>query len=75
VEGLGRGVDVKILINGEPRCVGRARTVAELVGELELVPATLLIEHNGTALHRNEWNLRSVHEGDRIELVRVVAGG
>jgi len=34
-----------------------------------------LIEHNGLALHRHEWPERSLGEGDRIELIRVVAGG
>ena len=32
-------------------------------------------EHNGVALHRHEWPQRSLAEGDRVEFVRVVAGG
>jgi thiamine biosynthesis protein ThiS len=35
----------------------------------------VLIEHNATALHQREWEERLVAEGDRIEFVRVVAGG
>lgn len=62
-------------INGEPREVARSRTVAELVEELELPAPTLLIEHNGTALHRAEWSSAAVADGDRLELLRVVAGG
>ncbi|MBV9008478.1 MAG: sulfur carrier protein ThiS [Verrucomicrobia bacterium] len=65
----------KVTVNGKPRAVTRARNVSELIDELKLVPATLLIEHNGTALHRSEWSSRSLKEGDQIELVRVVAGG
>ena len=64
-----------VVLNGEPRFLAGARNVAELVSELRLVPATLLVEHNGTALHRHEWNSRPINDGDRIELVRVVAGG
>ncbi|MGI9114141.1 MAG: sulfur carrier protein ThiS [Chthoniobacterales bacterium] len=66
---------MNVLVNGERRAVSAARNVAEFVNELELIPATLLIEHNGIALHRDEWGARDLNEGDRIELVRVVAGG
>jgi sulfur carrier protein len=64
-----------VVVNGEPRSVAAACNVAELVSELRVVPATLLIEHNGTALHRHEWNARLLSDGDRVELIRVVAGG
>jgi len=64
-----------IILNGESRSVAAATTIAALVRELNLLPATLLIEHNGLALHREEWNSRAVREGDKIELIRVVAGG
>lgn len=63
------------IVNGEPRSITAARNVAQLVSELQLVPATLLIEHNGVALHRDEWDSRLLSDGDRIELVRVAAGG
>lgn len=66
---------MRIALNGERMDSGSARTVAELVRGLELAPETVLIEHNGLALHRREWEQRSLAEGDRIEIVRVVAGG
>ena len=64
-----------ITLNGESRSVAPASTIDALVRELNLVPATLLIEHNGLALHRDEWNSRALCDGDKIELIRVVAGG
>ena len=64
-----------IILNGESRSVAAVTTIAALVRELNLLPATLLIEHNGLALHREEWNSRTVREGDKIEFIRVVAGG
>jgi thiamine biosynthesis protein ThiS len=66
---------MRIILNGESRLVAGAVTVSALVGELNLIPATLLIEHNGVALHREEWNSRALSEGDNIEFIRVVAGG
>ena len=64
-----------INLNGELRSVPPVSTIDALVRELNLVPATLLIEHNGLALHREEWTSRALREGDKIEFIRVVAGG
>ena len=64
-----------ISLNGERADARGAQTVAELVDRFELPPKTVLIEHNGLALHRKEWSERPLTEGDRIEVLRVVAGG
>ena len=66
---------MKIILNGEPRSVMDAATISALVRELNLIPATLLIEHNGLALHREEWKTRALRDGDKVEFIRVVAGG
>ena len=69
------GADLQtVWINGEKR-EALSKTVAELVTELGLVPSTLLVEHNGQALTRDEWNGRVVASGDRLELLRISAGG
>lgn len=62
-------------INGASREVNTVETVAELVAELHLVPETVLIEHNGVALRRNEWAARPLHDNDQIEVLQIVAGG
>ena len=66
---------MKIILNGETRSMGELTNISALVRELNLIPATLLIEHNGLALHREEWNSRALRDGDRVEFIRVVAGG
>ena len=66
---------MNISLNGQQTDAGGAKTIAELVNRLQLPPETILIEHNGLALHRHEWMERSIAEGDRVELIRVVAGG
>ena len=66
---------MKITVNGEPRSVAEPTTISTLVRELNLIPATLLIEHNGLALHREEWNSRALRDGDKVEFIRLVAGG
>ena len=64
-----------ILMNGESADARGAQNIEELVERFELPPQTVLIEHNGLALHRREWPARGLAEGDRIEILRVVAGG
>jgi sulfur carrier protein len=66
---------MKISLNGEPADTREAKTIAELVDRYQLPPQSILVEHNGVAVHRYEWEGRSLAEGDRIEFVRVVAGG
>lgn len=66
---------MEVVVNGETRALHRSHTIADFVGELELPAPTLLIEHNGTALHRSEWPTTPLADGDRIELLLVVAGG
>ena len=66
---------MKIVLNGEPRELAQARDVAALVAELALPAPALLVEHNGLALRRDEWPLRPLADGDRVEIVRIVAGG
>jgi sulfur carrier protein len=64
-----------ISLNGEKTNTRGATNVAELIERLELQAQSILIEHNGVALHRHEWRQRPLSEGDRLELLRVVAGG
>ncbi|HEY5792164.1 MAG TPA: sulfur carrier protein ThiS [Chthoniobacterales bacterium] len=65
---------VNIQINGGRQDV-RAAEVAGLMAELGLDPRTVLVEHNGRALHRREWPQVALAADDRIEILRVVAGG
>ena len=64
-----------ILLNGENTDARGASTVADLVDRYQLPSQSILIEHNGLALHRHEWPSRPLAEGDRIEFIRIVAGG
>ena len=66
---------MKLFINGEPREIDHARTIAEVIAALDLPAPALLVEHNDHALRREEWTDRPVGDGDRIEIIRIVAGG
>ena len=66
---------MRILVNGERADVRGAQNVAELIDGYKMPPQAVLVEHNGVALHRREWRERALAEGDRIEIIHVVAGG
>ena len=64
-----------ISLNGESVDTREAKTIAELINRYQLPPQSILVEHNGLAVHRHEWEEQPLSEGDRIEFIRVVAGG
>ncbi len=64
----------RIILNGAGRETA-AENVAALIAELGLAKGTVLAELNGTALRPDEWALASLRDGDRIELMRIAAGG
>jgi len=66
---------ITLQINGESFVLVESATVEDMVAELDLAAPTLLVEHNGKALHRSEWKAQSIAPGDAIEILRVAAGG
>jgi len=66
---------MRIFLNGQAAEAQGAANIAELVDRYQMPPQSVLIEHNGIALRPREWRQRTLSEGDRIEVVRVVAGG
>ena len=64
-----------IAVNGESVDTREAKTIAELIERYQLPPQSILVEHNGLVVHRHEWPKCPLAEGDRIEFIRVVAGG
>ena len=40
-----------------------------------LLPRSVVVEHNGEAVAPSEFVQRLVQPGDRLEIVRIVAGG
>jgi thiamine biosynthesis protein ThiS len=64
-----------ISLNGERVDSRGALTIEELVQRYQLSPQSILVEYNGLALHRREWPDKTLTESDRIEFIRVVAGG
>jgi thiamine biosynthesis protein ThiS len=41
----------------------------------QLLPRSVVVEHNGEAVAPSEFSRRSLLAGDRLEIVKIVAGG
>jgi sulfur carrier protein len=66
---------VNVSVNGELRPLPADTTVSDLLRTANLDPALVLVELNETVLQRREYPLTVLRAGDRLEFIRVVAGG
>ena len=66
---------VEVLANGEPREVPEGATVEALIRSLGLDPRFVIVERNGEPVERARYGDVRLSPGDRLELVRAVAGG
>ena len=66
---------LSIFVNGHARQVSATTTLGELAAQCGLDARRLLVELNLETLPREEWPARTLQHGDRVEFIRVVAGG
>ncbi|MDQ1444475.1 MAG: sulfur carrier protein [Acidimicrobiaceae bacterium] len=66
---------MQVLANGRPTDVPEGATVDDLLGLLNLGGKWVLVERNGEPVPRRDLATTVLAEGDRLELVRAVAGG
>jgi len=50
-------------------------TLEEFLVAQELLPRSVVVEHNGEAVAPSEFSTRPLRAGDRLEIVKIVAGG
>lgn len=66
---------MRLTVNGRDQDVDDGTTLRGLIEQLGLRVGSVVVEHNGTALLRSELDGVQLEDGDRLELVRAVAGG
>ncbi len=66
---------VQLRVNGEDRHCQDGMSVAALVESLGLGLGYVVVERNGEVVARATAEQTMLAEGDRLELVRAVAGG
>jgi len=50
-------------------------SISEFLIAQQLPPRSVVVEHNGQAVAPSEFAHRQVQTGDRLEIVKIVAGG
>jgi len=66
---------VRLWINGAERETPSLETVADLARWLDLPAYGSAVERNGVVVPRRDQAATRLHEGDRLEVVRLVGGG
>jgi sulfur carrier protein len=66
---------VEVVANGKPVELADGATVVDLLERLGLGARWVVVEHNGKPVERVRMAATTLADGDRLELVRAVAGG
>jgi len=64
-----------VVANGAPREVPSDATIADLLASIGWKPEWVVVEYNGEPLERARLASVRLSDGDRLEIVRAVAGG
>ena len=67
--------ELTLTLNGETRRFAGARTLSELLAELDLDPRAVVVELNRRIVRRPELAETKLANGDSVELVHFVGGG
>jgi len=69
-------VSVSVIIaNGKEILAGVPCTREGFLVAQGLLPRSVVVEHNGEAVAPSEFGNRQLQAGDRLEIVKIVAGG
>ena len=66
---------VSVIANGKEVPAHLPCTLESFLLAQQLLPRSVVVEHNGDAVAPSEFSANMLHAGDRLEIVRVVAGG
>lgn len=64
-----------VIANGKSVEASLPCTIEEFLVAQKLLPRSVVVEHNGEAVAPSEFPGRQLNDGDRLEIVKIVAGG
>lgn len=64
-----------VIANGQAIPSKLPCSIEEFLKARELPPRSVVVEHNGEAVAPSEFCERMIQAGDRLEIVKIVAGG
>ena len=64
-----------VIANGTPIESRLPCSLEEFLLAQKLLPRSVVVEHNGEAVAPSEFSKRKLQAGDKLEIVKIVAGG
>jgi thiamine biosynthesis protein ThiS len=64
-----------VTANGNPVAAQLPCSLEEFLVAQNLLPRSVVVEHNGEAVAPSEFSRRQLNAGDKLEIVKIVAGG
>jgi thiamine biosynthesis protein ThiS len=64
-----------VTANGKPIEAELPCSIEKFLLAQNLLPRSVVVEHNGEAVAPSEFSHRELKAGDRLEIVKIVAGG
>jgi thiamine biosynthesis protein ThiS len=64
-----------VIANGQQVPASLPCTLEQFLVAQGLLPRSVVVEHNGEAVAPSEFAKRDLRAGDRLEIVKIVAGG
>jgi thiamine biosynthesis protein ThiS len=68
-------VKPSVIANGNPVEAAVPCSIEQFLLAQNLRPRSVVVEHNGDAVAPSEFSRRQLRAGDRLEIVKIVAGG
>jgi thiamine biosynthesis protein ThiS len=68
-------MNASVIANGNPIEASLPCSIEQFLVAQNLLPRSVVVEHNGEAVAPSEFSRRQLKAGDRIEIVKIVAGG
>jgi thiamine biosynthesis protein ThiS len=65
----------QIIANGKAIEAEAPCSIEAILLAQKLLPRSVVVEHNGEAVAPSEFSSRQLQAGDRLEIVKIVAGG
>jgi thiazole synthase len=66
---------MQVTVNGKPREIDGASSVAELLAQLAIPPQSVAVALNGDVVPREQWHARAIRSDDDVEVIRIIQGG
>jgi sulfur carrier protein len=67
--------NASVIANGNKVAAKLPCSIEQFLVAQKLLPRSVVVEHNGQAIAPSEFGAHQLADGDRLEIVQIVAGG